>query len=75
MNIASYIKAINKLNKWAYHYYCLDDPIATDKEYDELYQQVVNYEKEHNYVCDYSPTLKVGYKDFINMLENIKCLV
>ena len=62
MTQIEYYKAIDQLNKWAHHYYCLDDPIATDKEYDELYQQVVNYEKEHNYVNNNSPTLRIGDK-------------
>lgn len=40
MTLEEYLKAIECLNLWAKHYYILDDPIASDEEYDTLYHQV-----------------------------------
>lgn len=58
-NNTEYFDAINKLNKWSYHYYCLDNPIATDEEYDKLYHKVVEFEKTHKPLAQ-SPTQRVG---------------
>ena len=61
MNFEQYKEAVNTLNKWAYHYYTLDDPIATDEEYDSLYFKVVDFEKENPSEIDKnSPTQRVG---------------
>ncbi|MBA1438069.1 MAG: NAD-dependent DNA ligase LigA [Epsilonproteobacteria bacterium] len=61
MTKQEYQEAVETLNRWAYHYYVLDDPIATDEEYDKLYHKVVRYEAKH---CDEvlldSPTQRVG---------------
>jgi len=61
MNKEQYKKAVQTLNKWAYHYYVLDDPLTTDEEYDKLYHQVLEYEQEHpeDILAD-SPTQRVG---------------
>ena len=56
-----YKEAVNTLKKWAYHYYVLDDPIATDEEYDKLYREVEEYEKQNPDKIDKtSPTQRVG---------------
>ncbi|MGX2985332.1 NAD-dependent DNA ligase LigA [Helicobacter sp. 23-1048] len=64
MNIldsTSYKNAINTLNKMAYHYYVLDNPIASDEEYDTLYHQVKNYEEANpKDILPHSPTQRVG---------------
>jgi DNA ligase (NAD+) len=61
MNTEAYKKAVQTLNKWAYHYYVLDDPITTDEEYDKLYQAVLAYEATHpDEVLADSPTQRVG---------------
>lgn len=61
MNFEQYKKAVNTLNKWAYHYYTLDEPIATDEEYDSTYFKVVDFEKENPSKIDKnSPTQRVG---------------
>jgi len=61
MTFEQYKNAVTLLNKYAYHYYVLDDPIATDEEYDILYHQVVTYEKQHpNDILPDSPTQRVG---------------
>lgn len=50
------------LQKASYAYYGLDKPIMSDKEYDDLYDELVNLEKETGCVLAGSPTQKVqGY--------------
>lgn len=51
------VKELNKLN---YHYYTLDDPLLSDKEYDLLYDELLALEKDTNTVLQNSPTLRVG---------------
>jgi len=53
---------VEKLNDYAYYYYTLDDPKVSDKEYDELYDELLELEKETEYVLDESPTQRVGDK-------------
>ncbi len=61
MTYQEYKTAVETLNKWAYHYYVLDDPIATDEEYDRLYKKVEEFEKAHPDLIDpHSPTQRVG---------------
>lgn len=48
------------LNKWAYHYYVLDEPIVSDAEYDALYDELVALEKSSGQVLSNSPTKRVG---------------
>ncbi|NLW39342.1 MAG: NAD-dependent DNA ligase LigA [Tissierellia bacterium] len=51
------IEIINDLN---YHYYTLDQPKVSDKEYDALFDELVKLEKETGIVFSYSPTQRVG---------------
>ncbi|MCL2861984.1 MAG: NAD-dependent DNA ligase LigA [Firmicutes bacterium] len=51
---------VDLLNKYAHAYYVLDEPLVADKEYDELYDELVSLEKEHNFVLPHSPTQRVG---------------
>lgn len=51
------IKILDDLN---YQYYTLDAPIISDKEYDDLYDELVILEKETNTVLENSPTQRVG---------------
>lgn len=51
------IEIINDLN---YHYYTLDDPKVSDKEYDLLYDELVHLEKKTGVIHPYSPTGRVG---------------
>ena len=56
-----YLENVTLLNKYAYHYYVLDDPITTDEVYDKLYHEVVAYEEAHpDLIVDNSPTQRVG---------------
>ena len=51
-----------QIQKAAYAYYGLDRPLMTDKEYDDLYDELSALEKETNCVLSGSPTIKVqGY--------------
>ncbi len=61
MTQQEYQKTVEKLNKYAYHYYVLDDAIATDEEYDTLYHKVLEYEKQNPQdILKNSPTQRVG---------------
>ncbi|WP_020619584.1 NAD-dependent DNA ligase LigA [Paenibacillus daejeonensis] len=51
---------VTELNQYNYHYYTLDNPIISDKEYDALYDELTSLETEHGVVLPHSPTLRVG---------------
>jgi DNA ligase (NAD+) len=56
-----YLKNVELLNKWANHYYILDDLLASDDEYDTLNNKIKKYEKQNpKQICPNSPSLKVG---------------
>ena len=55
--IKELIEIIYDLN---YNYYTMDSPKVSDKEYDELYDELVSLEKDTGYVLSYSPTQRVG---------------
>ncbi|MDE6059016.1 MAG: NAD-dependent DNA ligase LigA [Clostridia bacterium] len=48
------------LNKWAYEYYVLDNPSVSDREYDKLYDELRELERESGTVLPESPTRRVG---------------
>lgn len=51
---------ITELNQFNYHYYTMDNPIISDKEYDTRYDELTALESEHGVVLPHSPTLRVG---------------
>lgn len=51
---------VEKLNRYSYEYYSLDNPSVSDKDYDQIYYELQELEKETEYVLPYSPTLRVG---------------
>lgn len=51
---------VAKLNHYNYHYYTLDAPLISDKEYDVLYDKLVALETESGFVLPDSPTQRVG---------------
>lgn len=55
--ISELIDIVNDLN---YHYYTLDEPKVSDKEYDLLYDELVDLEEETGLIYTYSPTQRVG---------------
>lgn len=48
------------LNQWAYEYYVLDNPSVSDREYDKLYDELRELERESGTVLPESPTRRVG---------------
>lgn len=58
MNRMRYL--IDTLNKWAYEYYVLDNPSVSDREYDKLYDELKELEKDVGVVEFDSPTKRVG---------------
>lgn len=53
---------VNLLNEAAKAYYQEDREIISNFEYDKLYDELVDLEKETNTVLATSPTIKVGYE-------------
>lgn len=51
------VEEINKHNK---NYYVYDNPTISDAEYDALYYELVDLEKELNFTLENSPTGRVG---------------
>lgn len=51
---------VGKLNEYSVHYYTYDKPLISDKEYDVLYDELVELEKETDYVLSHSPTQRIG---------------
>ena len=48
------------LNKYAYHYYVLDEPIVADKQYDELYNELLALEEKTGVRLPDSQTRRIG---------------
>ncbi|GIP08724.1 DNA ligase 2 [Paenibacillus macerans] len=51
---------VEQLNKYNYHYYTLDEPLISDKEYDQLYDELTALEAETGVTLPDSPTMRVG---------------
>ena len=51
---------VDKLNKWAYEYYVLDNPSVPDSEYDKYYDELKRLEEENGEILPDSPTRRVG---------------
>lgn len=51
---------VDILNKYSYEYYVLDNPTVSDKEYDKLYDKLLELEKQTGIVLFDSPTKRVG---------------
>ena len=61
-SVANRIAALRQqLNEYSYRYHVLDDPAVPDAEYDRLYRQLVDLEKENpELVTTDSPTQRAG---------------
>ena len=58
-----YVKKINELKKYDEAYFKYDSPIISDKDYDYIKQEILNFEKKYNYLKNKnSPSQKVGYE-------------
>lgn len=53
-------RLVEQLNQYNYHYYTLDQPLISDKEYDALYDQLTALESETGMALPDSPTNRVG---------------
>lgn len=62
---------VSELNKYAYHYYVLDNPLVSDGQYDKLYDELVALEKAENRVLPSSPTLRIGGEPIKEFSEHI----
>ncbi len=51
---------VDKLNKYGYEYYVLDNPSISDGEYDKLYDELRRLENKTGIIFDDSPTKRVG---------------
>ncbi len=51
---------VDVLNKYAYEYYVMDNPTVSDKQYDELYDELRELEASTGEVLFDSPTKRVG---------------
>ncbi|AZS17494.1 NAD-dependent DNA ligase LigA [Paenibacillus lutimineralis] len=51
---------VEQLNHYSYHYYTLDEPLISDKEYDVLYDELTALEVETGVTLLDSPTIRVG---------------
>lgn len=58
------------LNEYAEAYYNSAAPKVSDKEYDELFDELVRLEKETGTVLDDSPTRRVGFKPLSEFSEH-----
>ena len=53
---------VTELNKYCYAYYNQNESLISDKEYDLLFDRLVEMEQETGIVLSNSPTVRVGYK-------------
>ncbi|MBD3840618.1 MAG: NAD-dependent DNA ligase LigA [Campylobacterales bacterium] len=61
MTLEQYQKDIKQLIDWAYAYYVLDDPQASDEEYDKLSRACLEFEQQNpDQVDPNSPNIRVG---------------
>lgn len=51
---------VDRLNETAYAYYVLDDPVISDMQWDQMYDELRKLESETGIVLPDSPTRKVG---------------
>lgn len=70
-NVKRINRLINLLNKASIEYYNSGNSIISDKEYDCLYEELKQLEKETNIILSNSPTQKVGAK-IVSNLEKVK---
>ena len=58
----NYKKKLKLLEKYNVHYYQNQKPLISDKEYDELKNEILRLEKNYGFKDLKSPSVKVGYK-------------
>ena len=51
---------VEKVNYYNHYYYTLDNQLISDKEWDELYYELLDLEEKTGYILPSSPSRKVG---------------
>ena len=70
MDYKEYKDLVDLLNKYAKAYYVLDDPIASDEEYDNLYKSLLKFEEENpSLISPFSLSKRVGGEVLDNFLK------
>jgi len=62
---------VKELNIHRHNYYNLNKPTISDKEYDIIFDELSNLEKEYDFVLSNSPTQTVGY-EVISKLQKVE---
>ena len=58
-----YLKKINKLKKYDKAYFEDDNPLISDKDYDDIKAEILNLEKKYSFLKnENSPSIKVGFR-------------
>ena len=58
-----YAKKINELKIYDKAYFKDDNPLISDKEYDDIKQKILEFESKYDYLkSENSPSKKVGYE-------------
>ena len=60
--LKNYKKKIKLLNKYNKFYYQNQNPLVSDKKYDELKSEILELEKKYSLTNSKSPSVNVGYK-------------
>ena len=58
----NYKKKLELLEKYNKHYYQNQNPLVSDKEYDELKSEILDIEKKNGFSDLKSPSVRIGYK-------------
>ncbi len=67
-----YINKLNKLKKYNKAYFLDDRPAVSDKDYDEIKNEILSFEKKYSYLKNKnSPSQKVGHEPS-NKFKKIK---
>jgi len=62
---------VKELNQYSYNYHVLDKPTITDKQYDQLYDELKSLENKTNCILSSSPTQKVQ-GEVLPFLQKVK---
>ena len=62
---------VKELNIHRHNYYNLNKPTISDKEYDNMIEELTNLENECNFILNNSPTITVGY-EVISKLQKVE---
>ena len=75
---SEYVKLVEEIRKHDHAYYVEDHPVISDREYDELYKKLVQFESEHPELkTPDSPSQRVGgapLKEFKKVKRQIKMM-